>query len=133
MSLSMFAAVGAGGAIGAMARYGVAQFVGPGLFGMAGPMATLVVNIAGSALMGGVAAVLAAGLPLPEAWRGFIAVGFLGALTTLSSFALDTSQLVARQGAVMAGVYIGLSVLLSLAAFFAMQALVGALLGRMPT
>lgn len=133
MSLSMFAAVGAGGAIGAMARYGVAQFVGPGLFGMAGPMATLVVNIAGSALMGGVAAVLAAGLPLPEAWRGFIAVGFLGALTTFSSFALDTSQLVARQGAVMAGVYIGLSVLLSLAAFFAMQALVGALLGRMPT
>ena len=133
MSLSMFAAVGAGGAIGAMARYGVAQFVGPGLFGMAGPMATLVVNIAGSALMGGVAAVLAAGLPLPEAWRGFIAVGFLGALTTFSSFALDTSQLAARQGAVMAGVYIGLSVLLSLAAFFAMQALVGALLGRMPT
>ena len=133
MSLSMFAAVGAGGAIGAMARYGVAQFVGPGLFGMAGPMATLVVNIAGSALMGGVAAVLAAGLPLPEAWRGFIAVGFLGALTTFSSFALDTSQLVARQGAVMAGVYIGLSVLLSLAAFFAVQALVGALLGRMPT
>lgn len=133
MSLSMFAAVGAGGAIGAMARYGVAQFVGPGLFGMAGPMATLVVNIAGSALMGGMAAVLAAGLPLPEAWRGFIAVGFLGALTTFSSFALDTSQLAARQGAVMAGVYIGLSVLLSLAAFFAMQALVGALLGRMPT
>ena len=133
MSLAMFAAVGAGGAIGAMARYGVAQFVGPGLFGMAGPMATLVVNIAGSALMGGVAAVLAAGLPLPETWRGFIAVGFLGALTTFSSFALDTSQLAARQGAVMAGVYIGLSVLLSLAAFFAMQALVGALLGRMPT
>ena len=133
MSLSMFAAVGAGGAIGAMARYGVAQFVGPGLFGMAGPMATLVVNIAGSALMGGVAAMLAAGLPLPEVWRGFIAVGFLGALNTFSSFALDTGQLAARQGAAMAGLYIGLSVLLSLAAFFAVQVLVGALLGRMPT
>ena len=33
MSLLMFAAVGAGGAIGAMARYGVAQMVGAGLFG----------------------------------------------------------------------------------------------------
>ena len=33
----------------------------------------------------------------------------------------------------MAGLYIGLSVLLSLAAFFVAQALVGALLGRMPT
>jgi CrcB protein len=133
MSLSMFAAVGAGGAIGAMARYGVAQFFGPGLFGMAGPLATLVVNVAGSAMMGGLAAALAAGLPLSEAWRGFIAIGFLGALTTFSSFALDSGQLAARQGAAMAGLYIGLSVLLSLAAFFVAQALVGALLGRMPT
>ena len=132
MSLSIFAAVGAGGAIGAMARYGVAQFVGAGLFGMAVPLATLVVNVTGSAVMGGLAAVLAAGLPLPEVWRGFIAVGFLGALTTFSSFALDTGQLAARQGAAMAGLYIGLSVVLSLAAFFAVQALVGALLGRMP-
>ena len=64
MSLSIFAAVGAGGAIGAMARYGVAQFAGAGLFGMAGPLATLVVNVTGSAVMGGLAAVLAAGLPL---------------------------------------------------------------------
>jgi len=132
MSLSMFAAVGAGGAIGAMVRYGVAQLVGPGLFGLAGPMATLLVNVAGSTLMGGIAGMLAAGLALPEAWRGFIAVGFLGALTTFSSFALDTGQLAARQGPAMAGLYIGLSVLLSLAAFFAAQALVGALLGRGP-
>ena len=130
MSLSMFAAVGAGGAIGAMARYGVAQLVGPGIFGLAGPMATLSVNVAGSALMGGMAAALAAGIALPEAWRGFVAVGFLGALTTFSSFALDTGQLAARQGAAMTALYIGLSVTLSLAAFFAVQALVGALLGR---
>jgi len=131
MSLAMFAAVGAGGAIGAMARYGVTQFVGAGLFGMAGPLATLTVNVAGSAVMGGLAAMLAAGLPLPEAWRGFIAVGFLGALTTFSSFALDTGQLAVRQGTAMAVFYVSLSVLLSLAAFFAVQALVGALLGRM--
>ena len=133
MTLSMLAAVGAGGAIGAMARYGVAQFVGAGLFGMAGPLATLIVNVAGSAMMGGIAGVLAAGFALPEAWRGFIAVGFLGALTTFSSFALDTGQLAARQGAAMAAFYVGLSVLLSLAAFFAAQAVVGAFMGRMPT
>ena len=133
MTLSMLAAVGAGGAIGAMARYGVAQFVGAGLFGMAGPLATLIVNVAGSAMMGGIAGVVAAGFALPEAWRGFIAVGFLGALTTFSSFALDTGQLAARQGAAMAAFYVGLSVLLSLAAFFAAQAVVGAFMGRMPT
>ena len=133
MTLSMLAAVGAGGAIGAMARYGVAQFVGAGLFGMAGPLATLIVNVAGSAMMGGIAGVVAAGFALPEAWRGFITVGFLGALTTFSSFALDTGQLAARQGVAMAAFYVGLSVLLSLAAFFAAQAVVGAFMGRMPT
>lgn len=96
---------------------------------MAGSLATLVVNVAGCAMRG----VLAAGLPLPEAWRGFIAVGFLGALTTFSSFALDTGQLAMRQGTAMAALYVGVSILLSLAAFFTVQALAGALLGRMAT
>ena len=132
MSLAMFAAVGAGGALGAMSRYAAAQLVGGGLFGIAGPMATLVVNVAGSSLMGALAGGIAAGMALPEAWRGFMAVGFLGALTTFSSFALDTGQLAARQGMPLTVLYVGLSVGLSLAVFFVTQALVTALLGRMP-
>ena len=132
MSRVMFMAVGAGGALGAMSRYGVAQFVGGGLFGIARPMATLVVNVAGSSLMGAIAGGIAAGISLPEAWRGSIAVGFLGALTTFSSFALDTGQVAARQGMAMTAFYVGLSVGLSLA-FFATQALVKAFFGRMPT
>ena len=130
MSLGMFAAIGAGGALGAMTRYAVAQLVGGGMFGTAGPMATLIVNIAGSMMMGALAGGIAAGLMLPEAWRGFIAVGFLGALTTFSSFALDTGQLVARQGMPMAALYVGLSVCLSLAAFFAAQAIATGLVAR---
>ena len=130
MSLGMFAAIGAGGALGAMTRYAVAQLVGGGMFGMAGPMATLIVNIAGSMMMGALAGGIAAGLMLPEAWRGFIAVGFLGALTTFSSFALDTGQLVARQGMPMAALYVGLSVCLSLAAFFVAQAIATGLVAR---
>ena len=133
MSLAMFMAVGAGGALGAMSRYAVAQLVGGGLFGIAGPMATLAVNVAGSSLMGAIAGGIAAGISLPEAWRGFIAVGFLGALTTFSSFALDTGQLAAREGMAMTVLYVGLSVGLSLVAFFATQAIVTAFLGRMPT
>ena len=133
MSLGMVAAVGAGGALGAVTRYAVAQLVGSGIFGMAGPLATLIVNIAGSMMMGALAGGMAAGMVLPEAWRGFVAVGFLGALTTFSSFALDTGQLAARQGMAMTALYVGLLVGLSLAAFFATQALVTAFLGRMPT
>lgn len=50
-SVTMIAAVAAGGAIGAILRYGVSLSFGAGLFGIVGPMATLLVNIASSDLM----------------------------------------------------------------------------------
>ena len=81
-------AVAAGGACGALLRYGAVLVTGAGIFGFAGPMATLTVNICGSAIMGLVAGGLAAGVVMPEPLRLFIAVGFLGALTTFSTFAL---------------------------------------------
>lgn len=130
MSSGMFAAVAAGGALGAMTRYAVSLAVGGGIFGVAGPLATLGVNVVGSAIMGGFAGVVAAGILVPEMWRGFIAIGFLGALTTFSSFALDTGTLLARQGYMTSALYIGLSVGLSLVAFFAVQAAVASLLAR---
>ena len=83
--------------------------------------------------MGAIAGGIAVGISLPEAWRGFIAVGFLGSMTTVSCFALDTGQLAARQGMAMTALYVGLSIGLSLAAFFATQGLVTAFFGRMPT
>ncbi len=113
MNVGMYLAVAAGGAIGAMLRYAVAQVTAVGMFGIAGPMATLAVNIAGSAIMG----LVASGFVLPEAWRGFLAVGLLGALTTFSSFALDAGALFQKQGLAMACIYVGLSVCLSLASF----------------
>ena len=130
MSPGMFAAVAAGGALGAMTRYALWLLVGGGLFGVTGPLATLIVNIVGCAMMGGVAGAVAVGLVLPEMWRGFVAVGFLGALTTFSSFTLDAGMLLARQGLSMSIVYLGLSVILSLVAFFAVQAAVTTLLAR---
>ena len=130
MTAGMFVAVAAGGALGAMTRYAVSLAVGGGIFGIAGPLATLGVNVVGSAIMGGFAGLVAAGFIVPEMWRGFVAVGFLGALTTLSSFALDTGALLARQGHLSVILYIGLSVGLSLAAFFAVQAAVTGVLAR---
>ena len=103
---TMIAAVAAGGAIGAVLRYGVSLRVGAGLFGIAGPLATLLVNIAGSGLMGCLAGGIAAGMVLPEAWRGFFAIGLLGALTSFSSFVLDAGQLWQKQGILMAGAYV---------------------------
>ncbi len=74
---------GGGGRLRALLRYALSLLIGAGFFGIAGPMATLSVNIGGSAMMGLLAGGMAAGLVLPEPWRLFIAVGFLGALNHL--------------------------------------------------
>lgn len=116
-SVMMVLIVAAGGAIGAVIRYLVSLWVGAGLFGMSGPLATLTVNIVGCGLMGLLAGAVAGGMLLPEAWRGFVAIGLLGALTTFSSFALDAGNLMQRQGIYMAGIYVAASVLISLLVF----------------
>ena len=97
MSLAMYAAVAGGGALGAMLRYSVSLLTGAGFFGINGPVATLIVNVCGSGLMGLFAGLVAGGLMVPEAWRAFIAIGLLGALTTFSSFALDAGALFQKQ------------------------------------
>ena len=117
MSLVIYAAVAAGGALGAMLRYSVSLLTGAGFFGINGPLATLSVNAVGSGVMGLLAGLVAGGLILPEAWRAFFAVGLLGALTTFSSFALDAGTLVHKQGLGMAMLYVGLSLCLSLGSF----------------
>jgi CrcB protein len=75
--------------------------------------------MASSTMIAAVAAggAIAAGMVLPEAWRGFFAIGLLGALTTFSSFALNAGQLWQKQCMVTAGAYVMASVLLSLLAF----------------
>ena len=123
-------AVAAGGARGALLRYGAVLATGAAIFGFAGPMATLTVNISGSAMMGLVAGGLAAGVVMPEPLRLFIAVGFLGALTTFSTFALDAGALLQRQSSAAALAYIALSVVLSLLAFAAAHMLASAAPGR---
>ncbi|MBT6415679.1 MAG: crcB protein [Candidatus Puniceispirillum sp.] len=125
----MVLVVAAGGAMGAVIRYLVSFWVGAGIFGISGPLATLIVNIIGCGLMGLLAGAVAGGMLLPDAWRGFVAVGLLGALTTFSSFALDAGNLLQRQGIFMAGAYVAASVLLSLLVFSLAFALMRSLIG----
>ena len=109
-----FLLVGAGGAIGAMARFGFSQLVGR--FSSAGfPLATLVINILGSFAMGLVMGLLAKFNPSwSEGARLFLTVGILGGFTTFSAFSLDTIVLLERGEWVMAGLYVLLSVALCL-------------------
>ena len=92
-TVTMMAAVAVGGAIVAELRYSFSPATRAGIFCVSGPLATLVVNDAGSTLMGCLAGSVVAGMVLPEAWRGFLAFEVLGALITSSSFTLDAGQL----------------------------------------
>ena len=115
-----------GGGIGAALRHGV-NLSSPRLFGTAFPLGTLAINVVGSLLMGVVAGwFLLRGDPLP-AWRLFLATGVLGGFTTFSAFSLEAVQLWQRGQAGLAALYVGGSVLLSLAALCAGLALTRAL------
>ena len=105
-----FLLVGAGGAIGAMARYGLASAVGR-LWPLGFPLATLLINIIGSCAMGVFVGLMARFLPdWQEDARLFVAVGLLGGFTTFSSFSLDTIVLIERGALLQAGAYVLLSV-----------------------
>ena len=86
-------AVGAGGALGSMARHGVNIFFAH-VLERATPYATASVNLLGSVVIGLLAALIATGrLNLSVEMRTFVFVGILGGFTTFSSFMLDTFTL----------------------------------------
>ena len=110
--------VGAGGALGAIARYLVGMAISHHLPNH-GWLATLSVNIMGCFAMGIMAAILIENPSVSPAVRSFVMIGFLGALTTFSSFALDIHILLDKQGFMAGAGYLITSVGLSLAMFFA--------------
>ncbi|WP_416898259.1 MAG: fluoride efflux transporter FluC [Minwuia sp.] len=110
--MNMILAIAAGGALGAVSRYGV-QILTIRLFGTGFPFGTLAVNVAGSLIMGFVAQwFLARGVSAEL--RSFVMVGGLGALTTFSTFSLDAVAIYERGEPGLAALYVGLSVLLSI-------------------
>jgi len=105
--------VAAGGALGAVLRFGVtlgmARVAGPGF-----PLGVLTVNVLGSFLIGVV--VVLSWQRGPEHLNPFLVTGVLGGFTTFSTFSLEALTLWERGAAGAAAAYVGLSVILSLAA-----------------
>lgn len=111
--------IAAGGALGAVARYGVGVWAFRLFPTTAWPWGTLVVNVAGGLLMGLLAGWLAFRSGLHgESIRLFAAVGVLGGFTTFSAFSLETALMIERRQFAMAGGYVAASVVLSIAALF---------------
>jgi fluoride exporter len=79
----------AGGSIGALLRYGTTLLC-TRFFGTVFPVGTLVVNLSGCLLIGVVMGLAERGSFVTPAFRLFFVTGFLGALTTFSTYAWES-------------------------------------------
>lgn len=109
-------AVGAGGALGAIARYSLSSIIARN-FPSAFPAPILIVNILGSLLLGLIIGGLAKAPGDNNAARLLLAIGFCGGFTTFSSFSLEAWELVTTGRIGAAAAYVLGSVILSVLAF----------------
>ena len=120
--------VAAGGAVGAALRHHAGR-AAMQLFGGGTatdfPWGTLFVNVAGSLLMGLLAAFVMRAGPQAESLRLLLGVGLLGGFTTFSAFSLEMMLLAERGQVTMAVAYAAVSVLAGLGALW-----LGLLAGR---
>ncbi|MFD4239737.1 CrcB family protein [Streptomyces sp. NPDC058542] len=116
----VLAAVAAGGALGALARYG-ALVLWPGAAGF--PWTVFAVNVSGCALIG-VLMVLTVerGRVTHPLVRPFLGVGVLGGFTTFSTYAAGVSDLLVRQEALTALAYAAATAVAALGAVWAAAA-----------
>jgi CrcB protein len=95
--LAVFA-ICTGASIGALARWQLGLWLNP-LAGSVGvmPMGTLAANLIGGYLVGVCVAVFQALPQLDPVWRLALVTGFLGALTTFSSFSAEVVAMLSQQ------------------------------------
>jgi CrcB protein len=108
--MNQIIAIALGGACGAVVRFlvssGLYQWLGRGF-----PYGTLAVNVIGSLLMGILAeALIVQRIAIGLEYRAAILVGFIGAFTTFSTFALETVYLLEQGNLARAGLNVIVSV-----------------------
>ncbi len=89
-----FIAVGLGAAIGAWARWGLSAWLNPRLVFF--PLGTFAANAIGGFLVGIAVACFVRHPELSPAWRLFAVTGFLGGLTTFSTYSAEVIVLIER-------------------------------------
>lgn len=117
-----YAIVFLGGGIGAALRHGVN--LAAARLGLAFPIGTLAVNVAGSFLMGVLVAYFALRGGIDQHVRLLLTTGLLGGFTTFSAFSLDAALMWEKGAIGQLAMYAGGSVLLSVAGLFAGMAAV---------
>jgi CrcB protein len=91
MTAMAFVAVGIGAALGAWLRWALSAWLNPMVPAL--PMGTLASNLVGGYLVGIAVAYFAASPSIAPEWRLFWITGFLGGLTTFSTFSAESVHL----------------------------------------
>lgn len=105
-------AIAAGASAGAWLRWGLSVSLnGIGII----PLGTFLANAIGGLLMGVALGILQSVPSLSPEWRLLMTTGFLGGLTTFSTFSAEAFTLIQKQNYGWAGLYIASHVLVSIA------------------
>lgn len=115
----------AGAVLGVLMRYYV---TGENLFVGTLPVSVLIINIIGSFILSATATAVA-GLGLSQDYTLFLSIGFCGTLTTMSTFAYESMNLVGVGEFATAGLYMILNVGCSFGAILLGRAVVNLLIG----
>ena len=92
MNPSALAAIGVGAVLGAWLRWGLGLWLNPVFSAV--PLGTLVANLIGGYLIGVAVAVFHINVDISPEMRLFFVTGFLGALTTFSTFSAEVVALI---------------------------------------
>ena len=110
-------AIAVGASLGAWLRYALGLFLNPALKEL--PLGTLAANLGGGFMIGLAVAFFGTNPNISPAWRLFIITGFMGGLTTFSSFSAESMNLLHNGEYGWALAHTAIHVLGSLACCFA--------------
>lgn len=113
--LTPYLAISVGGALGANARY-LMETWATTQWGTHFPVATLLVNVSGSFVLGVYLTLVTERFIGHEAPRLFVATGFLGSYTTFSTFSVQVLRLIETGDTGLGLMYVVASVVLSIVA-----------------
>lgn len=116
--LITYLAIGMGGALGAMSRYGLGKVLPTSILTHF-PLQIFLINAVGCLFMGIIIEYMALQWSPSPFIKSFLTTGFLGGFTTFSAFALEFGLLVDKNLPWLALVYALSSVMVSILCFFA--------------